>query len=213
MPLKALLPKVEAECKYAERLPKPRETGDPERDAEAVLEHKSFVKLITLLEGVRKTGTPEGLVLQTLGFVESRLDKVAVVDEHTFDLNVTCVGKLPSSWSAAWLLATVPSLTSAKVQAIARQDSEGVDRLFRFAHQLPKTFALSKECMDKRVAFRLLKKLWELHGKRMSGNWVAKHITAAGVADWKVGGCYSFVWGEGGRATEIKHISGESGIG
>lgn len=198
---------------YSQRLPKPKRTGDPDADNEALLEHQAFQRLITLLENSRKgpaSANSDGIIIKTLGYVQARLSKSHVSDENQFDASVTTIAKLPNSWSAAWLMATCPAITPSMVQKIARADPDGLDRLIHFSHQLPKTFQLLPECTDKRVAFRLLQKLYTRHGARITHPWVAKCIGGDGVLNWKAGGSYSFDFDEAGRATAIKHINGAS---
>lgn len=197
---------------YAARLPRPKKSGDTERDSEAVAEHKAFQKLVSILEKAQNSddAASRGLVMHALNYVQGKIERDAAADDNQFDANVTCIGKLPPSWTAAWLMAMCPALTQDKLQLIAKNGADGLSHLYAYALQLPRGFAIPPQCKEKRVCYRVMSLVWERFGKRMSNEWMSTHIAKNGDVDWLKGGCYWFSFAEDGRAKTVHHVSGLS---
>lgn len=177
----------------ARRVPKPRRTGDLDKDNSAELQYVGFQKLITLL-----TRRPD-LILETLGRIECKINNAATADTGSgsdfFGKEVVSISRVPADWMASWCQQQAgAALDDGTMIKMLKAEPQTVERLATFSLQLPRSLALPQEARAKKVLARLLDERSKTLGCRLNRAWV-KNVKGDGRIDWATGGCLCVVWG------------------
>lgn len=180
---------------YAKKLPKTRAVGSANDSRSAEVSHKAFQKVISVLQ------KKPDWVLDILGELELRLEsKASVVDDVVrFDEPVSTLGKLPTQWWAGWLQTLSGyKLNDDMLAKLLVQDSGCVDKLVRFATQLPSGVILPQSLSICKLAARAFDERSRALGSPFSSVWVADHIKSDGAISWGKGGplCIRETWGQ-----------------
>ena len=195
----------------ASRVPKVRLSGDLAVDTRRSIERDAFVRIVDKL-----TKYPQyimhlhGIMLSQDLSTDSS-SHVPPLSKLDWTGNYPCLGKIPKSWVAQYLMHRALQLgTELTQQRINSMEEDSVDNLrvlFSFETQTTLAMSFPSTCHDKYIATRTFSERAAQVCNRLSPFLAKGGITKSGALDFSRGGCYSLHF-EGERCKYVEHITG-----
>lgn len=117
----------------------------------------------------------------------------------------TTVDMIPRFWLCAFLQKVAPDFSDIVLAAVVKADKSAVKKLITFACGLQDAAALPPACRNKLVCSMWFERLYEVHGRRLSQQWVSSFVSPQGAIDWLRGGVYLVAQDGSKPAFAIKH--------
>jgi hypothetical protein len=195
----------------AARVPKVRLTGDLAVDTRRSIERDAFVRIVDKL-----TKYPQYImhlhgIMLSQDLTTDSPSQVAPLGKLDWSGNYSCLGKIPKTWVAQYLMHRAThlgvQLTQQQINAMEEDSVDNLRMLFSFETQTTPAMAFPSACHDKYIATKTFSERAAQVGDRLSSFLVSGGIKSSGALDFSHGGCYSLEF-DAGRCTHVLHITG-----